>query len=146
MDLETLYDKIYRYCYRRLGSREQAEDTTQEAFARWLASGACRTEGDALRYLYAVARNLCVDQYRQPRPGPLPEDLPAPDGSLDRLALRQALEALTEEEQELIVMRYVNHEPVSVIAGVLGVSRFAVYRRTSAVLKKLRDMLKEDDP
>ncbi len=146
MDIEALYDKIYRYCYHRLGSREAAEDAVQEAFARWLASGACRTRTEALRYLYAVARNLCVDEYRRTKPDPLPQDLPAPDVPLDCIALRQAVMALPPPDQELIFLRYVNCEPVSVIAAALGMSRFAVYRRTEAALRRLRDMLKEDEP
>ena len=146
MDIETIYDRIYRYCYHRLQDRQAAEDATQEAFARWLAAGVCRTENEALRYLYAVARNLCTDEYRRRRPEPLPTDLPGPDIPVDSLALRQAVAALPQEEQELILMRYVNREPVSVIAGALGVSRFAVYRRTSAALEKLREMLREDEP
>ncbi len=147
MDIETLYDKIYRYCFHRLGSREQAEDATQEAFTRLLADQGYREQGKAIRYLYTVARNLCADEYRRRRPGPLPECLAAPgseDDRLERMALAGALAALTAAERELIFMRYVNQEPVSVIAGVLGISRFAVYRRTEATLKKLRTMLKED--
>ena len=33
LDLEAQYDKIYRYCYFKLGSRETAEDITQETFS-----------------------------------------------------------------------------------------------------------------
>ncbi len=146
MDIETIYDKLYRYCCHRLRDTQAAEDVTQEAFARWLAAGVCRTENEALRYLYAVARNLCADEYRRKRLDPLPPDLPGQDIPLESLALRQAVAALSQKEQELILMRYVNCEPVSVIAGALGVSRFAVYRRTSAALAKLRRMLKEDEP
>lgn len=149
MDLEAQYDKIYRYCYHRLGSREQAEDVTQEAFLRWLGAEGYREQGRALRYLYTVARNLCIDEYRRPKPEPLPETLPAPEeesARLDRLDLHAALNTLTAEEQELVLMRYVNQEPVSVIASVLGLSRFGVYRKTSAVLNKLRELLKEDEP
>lgn len=145
MDIETVYDKIYRCCYHRLRDRQAAEDVTQEAFARWLTAGVCRSENEALRYLYTVARNLCTDEYRRRRPDPLPPDLPGQDIPLESLALRQAVAALSQEEQELIFMRYVNQEKVSVIAGSLGVSRFAVYRRTSAALAKLREMLKEED-
>ena len=53
---------------------------------------------------------------------------------------------LPEEEQELLFMRYVNQERVSAIAAALGMSRFAVYRRTAAALKELRERLKEDEP
>ena len=149
MDLETQYDKIYRYCYRRLGSREQAEDVTQEAFLRWLAAEGYREQGKALRYLYTVARNLCIDLYRREKPEPLPDEIPGLDeeaARLERLDLHAALMTLPAEEQELVLMRYVNQEPVSVIASVLGISRFAVYRKTAAVLNKLRELLKEDEP
>ncbi len=145
MDIEREYDKLYRYCRRRLGSREQAEDVTQEAFARYFAGGP-PGEGRALRWLYVTARNLCADEYRRRKPEPLPPDLPAPDTSLEDLALRQALARLTAEEQELILMRYVNQERVSAVAAATGMSRFAVYRRTAAALEKLRRALEEDEP
>ena len=146
MDLEQLYDKLYRYCYRRLADRDLAEDATQEAFARWVAAGMPCRQGEALPYLYTVARNLCADEYRRKKPEPLPPDLPGQELSLESIALRQALERLPEEEQELLFMRYVNQERVSAIAAALGMSRFAVYRRTAAALKELRERLKEDEP
>ena len=149
MDYEAQYDKIYRYCYHRLRHRELAEDITQEAFLRLYASDSYRETGKAIRYLYTVARNLCIDEYRRHKPEPLADDLPAPDAEpahLDALDLREALNSLTVEERELVLMRYANAEPVSVIAGVLGISRFAVYRKTTAILNKLRQQLKEDEP
>lgn len=150
MDLEECYDKIYRYCFRRLGDRQTAEDVTQETFARFLGAEGYRSQGRAMGYLYTIARNLCADRYRRPADEPLPEDLPAPDRWDDALAsslaLRQALAELSDQEQELVLMRYVNQEPVSVIAAALGLSRFAVYRRTEAALKKLRRALSEEEP
>ena len=148
MDLEERYDKIYRYCYRRLHDRQAAEDVTQETFARFLAAEGYRSQGKAMGYLYTIARNLCADQYRRPADEPLPEDMPAPDrwgDALAGLALRQALAELSDQEQELVLMRYVNQEPVSLIAAALGLSRFAVYRRTEAALKKLRRALSEEE-
>ena len=148
MDLETQYDKIYRYCYSRTHHRQLAEDITQEAFLRWLSDRSYREEGRALRYLYTTARNLCIDQYRRQKPEPLPDDLAAPGGEdahLDRLDLSAALAELTDQERELILLRYVNGERVGVIAAVTGLSRFAVYRKTTAILARLRQQLKEDD-
>ena len=61
------------------------------------------------------------------------------------LALRAALQELPEEERELVLLRYVNEVPVKVIGEVLGLSRFAVYRRTSAVLQKLQQKLGKEE-
>ena len=65
IDLEEEYDKIYRYCYYKLRSRETAEDITQETFLRFFASDSYYDRGQALRYLYTIARNLCVDEWRK---------------------------------------------------------------------------------
>ena len=35
MELEELYDRIYRYCYFHIGRKELAEDLTQETFLRF---------------------------------------------------------------------------------------------------------------
>ena len=36
MDLEELYDKLYRYCYMKTRHPQTAEDLTQEAFLHFL--------------------------------------------------------------------------------------------------------------
>ena len=145
MDIQEQYAKISRYCLRRLGDSALAEDVTQETFARYYAAGPRGAE-HALRWLYTVAGHLCADQFRRPPAEPLPEDLSGPELPLEDMALRAALGTLSETEQELVLMRYVNQEPVGVIAAHLGMSRFAVYRRTAAALEKLRRALEEDGP
>lgn len=54
-DIEEQYDKIYRYCYFKLHSRELAEDVTQETFLRYLEHYNCLTTVSALKYLYTIA-------------------------------------------------------------------------------------------
>ncbi len=39
VDPEAEYEKLDRYCYYRVGSRETAEDLTQEAFTRFWEKG-----------------------------------------------------------------------------------------------------------
>jgi len=58
-DLEELYDKIYRYCYMKLGHRHIAEDITQETFLRFLSDRRYQEMGRELAYLYTIARNQC---------------------------------------------------------------------------------------
>lgn len=144
LDLEAQYEKIFRYCWHRLGDRDLAEDLTQETFLRWFASDTYRSTGQTLQYLYRIARNLCISEYRRPHAEPLPEDLPAPEEEpLDRLALRAALERLSPEDRELVLLRYVNEEPAGVLCRLYGISRFALYRRLRRILNVLRDAMKE---
>ena len=148
MDYEEQYDKIYRYCFFKLHDRECAEDVTQEAFLRFLDSSGYEDTGRALPYLYTIARNLCTDEYRKHKPEPLTEDIPAPDAEpriLTALSIKQAMSCLEAVEQELLLLRFVNEVPVSAIAKMLGMSRFAVYRKTTGALKRLQHKLRKED-
>lgn len=148
MDLEEHYDKIYRYCYFKLHQQQAAEDITQETFLRFLESETYRKKGKALQYLYTVARNLCIDEYRKKRQECLPEELAGEDTEerlLTSVAVKTALEELSGEDRELILLRYVNEVPAAVIGRLLGMSRFAVYRRTKGILAILEKKLGRED-
>lgn len=148
MDIEKQYDRIYRYCYFKLHNREAAEDITQEAFLRYLERYRFASPETALKYLYTIARNLCIDECRKPAAMPLPEDIPEPSGEDDRLtnlALYQALREMPQKQQELLLLRYVNEVPISVIAALCGISRFALRRRLLAATDLLRKKLREED-
>ena len=141
------YDKIYRYCYFKLHRREAAEDITQETFLRYLKHyGDSKQEWD-LRYLYRIAHNLCVDEFRKRVLEPLPKDLAEEDyaeGSITALWLRNALDRLPEEEREILLLRYANEVPNGVICHMLGISRYALYRKMKNALQNLRKELGEE--
>ena len=121
MDIEEQYDKIYRYCYFKLSNQQLAEDITQETFLRFLESNTYYEKGKKLRYLYTIAHNLCVDIYRRKTEDPLTEELWSEDKEneiLTSIVIRDALHRLTREEQEILLLRYVNEVPVSVIEGI----------------------------
>lgn len=149
IDLEEHYDKIYRYCYFRLHQQQAAEDAAQETFLRFLNSAAYQETGQSLRYLYTIARNLCIDELRRRKPGPLPEALAAPpreDDALTSLALQAALGKLGEADRELLLLRYVNEVPVGVLCQLYSVSRFTLYRHCTRLLRRLRAELGEEFP
>ncbi len=144
LDIEEQYEKIYRYCFYRLGSREQAEDITQETFLRWFASDTYRDTNQVLQYLYTIARNLCTDEYRRSAPEPYPAGPPCQKADpLLSIALRAELDKLDTEDRELILLRYVNEVPVKVLCGLYQQSRFSLHRRMKRILKALRDALEQ---
>ena len=151
MNLEDQYDRIFKYLYFRLHDKDLAEDLTQEAFLRFLASRTYRHENRQLQYLYTIARNLCNQHYRDreityslEETGDLTESESFEQSLLQRLTLLDALNQLSPKEREILFLRYINEVPVSVIGGLYNISRFAVYRQLNSILKKLRTSVKEN--
>lgn len=142
-DLDEQYDKIYRYCYMKLRHQQTAEDITQETFLRFLENKTYKDMGKEISYLYRIARNLCIDQIRKQKNEALSEELPGCTENIqERMAvhmdLRKAIKSLDAQEQELVFLRYVNELSVGKTAEILGISRFALYRKDRECLKKLK--------
>ncbi len=119
-----------------------AEDITQETFLRVIGQRGNLHDYE-IRYLYTIARNLCVDEYRRIKPVTLPEAYEEAasvrdDRLVERLAVQDALAKLPAEDQEMLLLRYVNKESVGTICRALGISRFALYRRLKSAASKLR--------
>ena len=138
LDIDEAYDKIYRYCYYRLHNRETAEDITQETFLRYYSSDVPRDKTGSYKYLYTVARNLCIDEYRRIKTEPLPEDI-ADHDFVEDVALKIALDSLCNDDRELIILRYYDDVPVGVLCKMYGISRFTMSRKLRKILSQLKN-------
>lgn len=144
LDVEEHYDKIYRYCYFKLHNTQLAEDITQETFLRFLECDSYKETGRPLAFLYTVARNLCMDEFRRKKPEPLPENFAQEDGTKGQEAgvfLSLAMEKLNAAERELILLRYVNEVSYADLTKIYKESRYVLYRRIKSILKKLRNFM-----
>ena len=66
------------YCYRMLGSFDEAEDHVQEVFLRvWRSRERFQGQSSPRTWLYRVATNVCLDTLRRDarRSGPLNDGL-----------------------------------------------------------------------
>ena len=125
-----------------------AEDITQEAFLRYYEKYRGEENTSALKYLYTIARNLCIDEYRKPQTESIDEFLPEvemEEQMIKRLSIRTALAKLDDSERELLLLRFVNDVPVSVIGELLGISRFTVHRKLLSAKNKFQKAWKEED-
>ncbi len=140
IDIEEQYDKIYRYCYFKLRNQHLAEDITQEAFLRFFECDSYKDTGRPLAYLYTVARNLCMDEFRKTHAEELKDEI-ADKGFEDTLIekedLEQAMKTLEKAEQELLLLRYVNEVSFADLSRMYGKSRFALHRELTKIVKKL---------
>ena len=117
------------------------------AFRKRLSNDYCE-RGQKLQYLYKIAHNLCLNEYRRKQVEPLEDEILTEDKEdeiLTNIVVKEAVQCLTMEEQELLLLRYVNEVPVSDICSILKISRFSLYRKNMKILRKLKNILGEED-
>ncbi len=154
-DIGEIYDRcaprIYRYIYHRLGQQALAEDLTGEVFVHFLRARV--TPDNLMAYLYRTAHNLIVDYLRQnPSPFQTMDDEMAAEGdSPERLAeredekrrLRRAISRLSPDQQQVIVLRYLEGLSNAEIGRVLGKPEGAVKSLQHRAMVNLRGLLGE---
>lgn len=148
VNLQTEYDKIYKYCYFKVRNKDVAEDLTQETFLKYFSQNSYINKGKPLAYLYTIAKNQCIDYFRQRQSEPLNEAMITNnniDTVLTNIAVRQAVNSLNRELSEIILLRFGSELGIGEIAAVLDLSRFAVYRKINTALKELKQLLREED-
>ncbi len=157
-----LYDhyhvSVYRFVYYRVGSVALAEDITSEAFFRALRSmGSFRWQGkDFGAWLMTIARNLTTDHFKagRTRLEYATEDMSPHDGategpettvlaSLTNEALLAALTELPHEQQECLIMRFLQGLSIAETAQVLGRSEGAVKQLQLRGVRNLAKLLPE---
>lgn len=144
-------DPIYRYCYRRLGSREAAEDATSLVFAKALAALPSYRGGPFRSWLFAIAHNVITDGFRAARPtqplaaateivdpAPTPEDLAL---VADGARWVQSLLAQLPAEQRRVVELRLSGLSGPEIGHVLGRSHVNVRSIQSRAIARLRALM-----
>lgn len=142
------YPTVSRYCYAHTPNKNDAEDLTQETFARFFHSFQdYQHRGKALNYLYVIASHVCAEYARSQIPSEeLPEDLEAADRDADALlAVRQAVYALPEELREVTILYYLQDLSQKEIAKILSIGLPLVKYRLRRAKEQLRIALGEED-
>ena len=110
------YSRLYRFCLKRVGDTAEAEEVTQEAFARaYTAMPRLGGERKFYPWLSVIAARLCLDTHRRrARSVPLPElDLGSVEAdqekvvmaAADREMLRTAMDRLGPRHREVLRLR-----------------------------------------
>jgi RNA polymerase sigma-70 factor (ECF subfamily) len=146
---------IYRFAWRMTGSREAAEDVTQETFLALVRGpvGYDAQRGPFGAYLFGIARNLLMKRASRERPFvALDEDersLRAADdqgADLERRqaveAVRQAVLALPEHYREVVVLaelQGLSYEEVALaLSCPVGTVRSRLHRARGLLAQRLR--------
>lgn len=80
---ECLKPELLSFCYRMLGSMDDADDAVQETYIRvWQHGNSFRQESSFKTWVYRIASNYCLDKLRQMKRRTLPVDLSDPAVSI----------------------------------------------------------------
>ena len=152
----TYFDRVYAYCYRRLGNPEEAADATSQVFARaFEAIGTCR-ESSFRSWLFAIAHNVLVDAYRGHRfERPIDDvlDLHDRDPSPEELAIGRErsqsvaalLARLPNEQRHVLELRLAGLTSKE-IGGILGKHPNAIDQAQYRAVQRLRQLTGTADP
>ena len=111
-DPEPLVRRVYSYVAYRLGDGADAEDVTNETFARALRYRDTfdASKGAPISWLIAIARRCADESLRHARPSCDPPDRQAAGDleadAVERLTMQAAVARLGERDRELIALRY----------------------------------------
>jgi RNA polymerase sigma-70 factor (ECF subfamily) len=153
-------DPVYRYCYRRLGSRHAAEDATSRVFTQALAGLPGFRGGSFAGWLFAIAHNVVANDRSRRRPEvPLhaagtagdnhyhldrADPAPTPEEAAIRSeageALRDLLAQLPDGQRSVVELRLAGLTGAEV-ATALGRSAGAVKMLQFRALTRLRKVL-----
>lgn len=64
---------------------------------------------------------------------------------MEIICLKNALAMLSQDDQELLLLKYANEVPAATICRIFNISRFTLYRRTTKALAQLKNALSEED-
>ena len=147
---EANYGKLYRYCFARCGNESIAAELASSVFLEAL-EGIDSFEYCArplLAWLYRIAHNLVIAHLRKQgrEANAIREALilaathdPGPASEVaDREIVQVALEQLTEDQRQLIALRYFADATTAEIAATMAKSEPAVYSLEVRALAALR--------
>lgn len=151
--ISLFYTKIYRYIYYRVNQKEDAEDLTNDVFVRMLESLENQS-GSFFAWLYQIASNRIVDYYRKKdvrkdtsEVGDAIEYFESDEKSIDKMflqnELRKGIQQLTGEQQEVIVLRFIEGYQANEVAEMLNKTPTAIRQLQFRALKQLRKIIPE---
>lgn len=140
---DTYAPKLFRYLFVRTSDREAAEELTAQVFEEACRRiGAYRFRGSPISaWLYRVAHHRMVDWKRKRKPLPLTGDVAGPDRTaqvVDRDELARAMDALTEEQQQVLVLRHIEGHSSASAGEIMGKKAGAIRALEFRALASLR--------
>lgn len=158
---ELYFVPLFRYIYFRVKDREEANDLTQTVFLKVFRSLSNYREQNKspLAYFFTVARNTVIDHWKAKKEvllddpesvfGQMPDKTNNPLNLVEKeeigQAIHRAIKQLTDDQREVIVLKFINEMPNKEIAGFLGKTEDAIRQLQCRAIRTLQQILKNQN-
>ncbi len=146
-------DKVYRFVFLKVGSVDIAQDLTAQAFTKaWKKAKSGLDIKNPSAYIFQIARREIAGHYRQASKMKIvsaefveivsEENIEQNKGvQMEFETVRTCLAQLKEDQQNVLVLRYVDNRPIKEIAQIINKKPGAVKVMIHRALKELRDKM-----
>ena len=159
--LEDLYPihfaRIYSYLHMSVGNRHDAEDLTTQTFLKMLESiKRFRWQSAPFSaWLFRIAHNLAMDHFRASRRWQPEEEVPEPPGetepsaelaafqSIGRQSMLELIEDLSQEQKQVLTLKFVFNLPNGEVATILGKTEGAIKSLQHRALVSLQKQISQ---
>lgn len=153
--IENYYQALYRYCYRMLRDKEDAEDMVQEVFINIDAILTNKRNVELHNnYIYKIAYNQCVNKIKRDKlikfisfegagieEVQYKKDTYFEDELSEELSIIMSL--LKSEERSLLIFRAINDMDYKEISIIMGKSAASLRKQYERTRKKIMKILEE---
>jgi RNA polymerase sigma-70 factor (ECF subfamily) len=155
---DAYVERVSRYIYFRVSEERDTEDLVSQVFLKaWENLDRYKTGGSPfIAWLYTIARNLVIDHYRTKKDAlpldeaiALPAEMEMPDEEaqmhFDLQAMRDALQFLTSDQQQALILKYIAGLPNDSIAKIMNKQEGTVRGLQMRGLQTLAKYMKEKE-
>lgn len=149
-----LYTPLFRFVKSRTGNHDRALDICQDVFIRWYKSlDTYEIKMKPLSYLMMIAMRLIINEGKKSSSVHLPDEAEefiadtslvsvedVFDFNIDFEKVRSVFENLTENQKNVVSMRYVADADTETIAEALEISISNVRKIESRALQKIKEL------
>jgi RNA polymerase sigma-70 factor (ECF subfamily) len=155
---DAYVERVSRYIYFRVSEAVDTEDLVSQVFLKaWENLDRYKTGSSPfIAWLYTIARNLVIDHYRTKKDAlpleeaiALPSEMEMPDEEaqtrFDLQAMRDALQFLTSDQQQALILKYIAGLPNDSIAKIMNKQEGTVRGLQMRGLQTLAKYMKEKE-
>ncbi|MCI8484642.1 MAG: RNA polymerase sigma factor [Lachnospiraceae bacterium] len=153
---EKYYDDVYRFCCYQTGSSQEAGDLTQETFLKFIRSVERYHDRNLKGYLLTIARNVCMDHFRncqrrQEKEELLKMEMRGQEKNVSKartsqeellITVKQLTQDLPQMQREALVLYYGYGFKYREIAKITETSIATVKSRIHQGTEKIKKMIK----